>query len=529
MALEENDEAENRVDEGHNCARVIVSPTHDAWVARDTTRTKEKGNLENAKGCDRVERVRHAVGAKEGNPHGKIVASERHGDRKRGDTPTAELFARCCAVSQRVHGEGEGCNGENPNPAKWNRCEERSKPPGQQNQGRDTVDVSPTDSAKTRTLSDNELCRESEEVVDHRSEKSDERDKNDDQDRLHSLTLLESTNVRNICRGSLVEMVQHVLPPTHEQLVRAREVVALYLDPTPTAAIFIRGRKVFVKLESLQITGSFKIRGALAAIDAAHRDDPHGAVVTASAGNHGLGIAHASTLLGVRATVVVPVNASVAKVKKLSTYDIELLQFGTSYDEAQAHAKKLAEERSIRFISPFNDSDVIAGQSTVFDEMLRQAPELEHVVVSVGGGGLISGTLLSRDAQGRSDIRVTGVQPEESSALYHVLRGATMSEVEHRPTIADGLAGGGDDDAITNEIVAKSGIELVLVPEIDIRRAVRDIVEENGLVMEGSAAASYAAIAENRVGDETSRIGFIASGRNISHELLLELLDEPLA
>jgi len=290
----------------------------------------------------------------------------------------------------------------------------------------------------------------------------------------------------------------------------------------------VRGRKVFVKLESLQVTGSFKIRGALAAVDAAHRVDPNGAVITASAGNHGLGIAHAASLLGVRATVVVPANASVAKVKKLSTYNIELIQFGSSYDEAQSHAKNLADERSIRFISPFNDSDVIAGQSTIFDEMLRQAPAIEHVVVSVGGGGLISGTLLSRDAQDRSDIRVTGVQPEESAALYHVLRGATMSDIVHNPTIADGLAGGGDDGAITNELIAKSGIDLVLVPEVEIRRAVREIAENNGLVMEGSAAASYAAIAANRVDDVTSRVGFIASGRNISHELLIELLSEPL-
>lgn len=279
-------------------------------------------------------------------------------------------------------------------------------------------------------------------------------------------------------------------------------------------------------MESLQVTGSFKIRGALAAVDAAHREDPSGAVVTASAGNHGLGIAHASTLLGVRAMVVVPANASEAKVSKLSTYDVELVQHGSSYDEAQAYAQRVAVERSIRFISPFNDSDVIAGQSTIFGEMLGQSPELEHVVVPVGGGGLISGTLLARDATSRTDVRVTGVQPEESAALYHVLRGATMDEVVHHPTIADGLAGGGDDGAVTNEIVAKSGIELVLVPEVEIRQAVREIVEVNGLVMEGSAAIAYAAIAANRVGDATSSIGFIASGRNISHELLVELLRE---
>ena len=323
-------------------------------------------------------------------------------------------------------------------------------------------------------------------------------------------------------------MIRHVSVPSSDQLEHARDIVDHYLEPTPTVSILVRGRKVFVKLESLQVTGSFKIRGALAAVDAAHRVDPNGAVITASAGNHGLGIAHAASLLGVRATVVVPANASVAKVKKLSTYNIELIQFGSSYDEAQSHAKDLADERSIRFISPFNDSDVIAGQSTIFDEMLRQAPAIEHVVVSVGGGGLISGTLLSRDAQDRSDIRVTGVQPEESAALYHVLRGATMSDIVHNPTIADGLAGGGDDGAITNELIAKSGIDLVLVPEVEIRRAVREIAENNGLVMEGSAAASYAAIAANRVDDVTSRVGFIASGRNISHELLIELLSEPL-
>ena len=323
-------------------------------------------------------------------------------------------------------------------------------------------------------------------------------------------------------------MVRHVLPPSADHLAHAREVVAHYLTPTPTVTISVRGRKVFVKLESLQVTGSFKVRGALAAIDAAHRDDPSGAVITASAGNHGLGIAHAATLLKVGATVVVPENASIAKVKKLATYDIELIQFGSSYDDAQAHALELAEARSIRFISPFNDTDVIAGQSTVFDEMLTQAPSLEHIVVQVGGGGLMSGTLLSREAHGRSDIRVSGVQPEESAALYHVLRGARMSDVVHGSTIADGLAGGGDDGAVTNELIAKAGVELVLVPEVAIRRAVREIAETSGLVVEGSGAASFAAIAANQVDDATSQIGFIASGRNISHELFLELLSEPL-
>ena len=323
-------------------------------------------------------------------------------------------------------------------------------------------------------------------------------------------------------------MIRQVLPPSVEQIEAARRVIADHLVPTPTITLSLRGRPVFVKMESFQPTGSFKVRGALAAVDASRRDDPNGAVITASAGNHGLGIAYASSVLGVPATVVVPKNASVAKVKKLGNYMIELIQFGSSFDEAQAHAMTLADERSIRFISPFNNSDVIAGQSTAFDEILLQAPEIEHLVISVGGG-LLSGALISRDAHARSDIRVTGVQPNESAALYHVLRGATMAEVVHRPTIADGLAGGGDDGSVTNDLIASHDIPLVLVPEIDIRRAVREAAENNGIVIEGSASASYAAITNDLVDDTTSRIGFIASGRNISLELLLEILQEPLA
>ena len=324
-------------------------------------------------------------------------------------------------------------------------------------------------------------------------------------------------------------MIRHVLAPTQAQLEAARRVIADHLEPTPTVTLSLRGRAVRAKLEGLQVTGSFKVRGALAALDAAHREDPSGAVITASAGNHGLGVAYAANSLGVRATVVVPVNASALKVRKLLQFDIELIQFGSSFDEAQAHALSIAEDRCIRFVSPFNDTNVIAGQATVFDEMFHQSPGLEHLVVPVGGGGLISGALLARAEHRLDSLRVTGVQPEESAALYHVLRGVPMNEVVHRTTIADGLAGGGDEGAVTNELVAANEVPLVLVPELEIRRAVREAAEYNGLVMEGSSAAPYAAIANDYIGDAQSRVGFVASGRNIAHDLFVALLQEPLA
>ncbi len=199
--------------------------------------------------------------------------------------------------------------------------------------------------------------------------------------------------------------------------------------------------------------------------------------------------------------MVVPANASAVKVKKLRNYDIELIQFGSSYDDAQAHALELAAERSIHYISPFNDTNVIAGQATVFSEMLTQAPEIEHIVVPVGGGGLVSGVLMARARHGREDVRVTGVQPEASAAMYHVLRGSSMEQVRHRSTIADGLAGGGDDGAVTNELVVAHRVALVLVEEHFIRQGVREAAEANGLVLEGSAAAPYAAIVHELVDD----------------------------
>jgi threonine dehydratase len=321
-------------------------------------------------------------------------------------------------------------------------------------------------------------------------------------------------------------MNRQVLPPSPAQLEAARRVVADHLVATPTITINIDGRAVLVKMESLQPTGSFKVRGALAALDALRREDPSTVVVTSSAGNHGLGIAYAAETLGVKAVVVVPKNASAAKVKKLRGFNIELIQFGLSYDDAQRHAKQLAYERSLVYVSPFNNTNVIAGQATMMLEMLEQAPALEHLVVSVGGGGLLSGALFTRSALGRLDVRLTGVQPSNSSALYHVLRGVAMDDVHHEPTIADGLAGGGDDDSVTNEIVRDSKVPIVLVDEPLIREGVRRCLIESGILLEGSASASYSAIAYNLVNDAELTIGFVASGRNIAEDLLREILGE---
>jgi threonine dehydratase len=279
-------------------------------------------------------------------------------------------------------------------------------------------------------------------------------------------------------------------------------------------------------MDCLQPVGSFKIRGALAAISHALREDPRGAVIASSAGNHGLGIAHASQLLGATATVVVPRNASAAKVAKLKTYAITLIQHGDTYDEAQEHAHELAERHSLRFLSPFNDANVIAGQSTCFDELLAQLPDVEEVIVPIGGGGLMAGCLVSREVNERRDVIISGVQAENWAAMYHHLRGVADDDIPHSDTIADGLAGGVIHDGATNALIRANHVDITLVPEASVRRAVADALRDNGILLEGSSSVGYAALSEKLIDTADRRVAFIASGRNIADSLLREILAE---
>jgi len=321
-------------------------------------------------------------------------------------------------------------------------------------------------------------------------------------------------------------MTHHVPPPSSAQMEAARRVVADHLTPTPTISTSIRGRHVFAKMDSLQPVGSFKIRGALAAIADSLRQDPHGAVIASSAGNHGLGIAHAATLLGATATVVVPGNASAAKVAKLKTYDITLIQYGDTYDEAQEHAHELADAHSLHFLSPFNDPNVVAGQATCFDELLAQVPDIEEVVVPIGGGGLMAGCLVSRTANLRHDVKITGVQAENWAAMYHYLNGVAPDDIPHANTIADGLAGGVVEGAVTNALIEENKIDITLVPEASVRRGVAEALRDNGILLEGSSSVGYAALAEQLIDTADRRVAFIASGRNIADALLREILAE---
>lgn len=281
---------------------------------------------------------------------------------------------------------------------------------------------------------------------------------------------------------------------------------------------------LWCKLESLQPGGSFKVRGAVAAVSAAVAERPDVEVVTCSAGNHGLGVAYAAQLLSVPATVVLARTASAVKVARLKGFDIELVQHGESFSEAQDFALALAEERSARYISPYNDADVIAGQSTVATELLDQLPDVAHLLVPVGGGGLLSGIgLVLRDTGHR--VGLLGLQPARDAALVASLHEGHAVDIERGQTIADGLAGAIEEGSVTIDVINDLGIRVETLEEPQIRAAVRTAAVDHGLVLEGSAAIALAAAELGMVPFDEGPVAMVATGRNITASLLAELIE----
>jgi threonine dehydratase len=312
--------------------------------------------------------------------------------------------------------------------------------------------------------------------------------------------------------------------PVDEDLERAADVVAGELEPSPIVASPRLGDGVALKLETLQPTGSFKVRGGLVALSRAAADGVP--VVAASAGNHGLGVAYGAARFGVPATVVVPENASAKKLQALAEFPCTLVRHGDSYDEAEHHALALAAaDPELRFVSPYNDPDAIAGQSTIALELLRQVRDLSRVVVPVGGGGLISGIALGLAAAARPDVRVVGVVAAASPAMLRAYEAGHVDPVSLEPTLADGLAGNLEPATITVEIVRQHVDSIVEADEHAIADAMRFVAFEHGIVSEGSGAVGVAAlqtVSIEQAGEGTTAV--IVTGRNIAFATLADVL-----
>ena len=311
--------------------------------------------------------------------------------------------------------------------------------------------------------------------------------------------------------------VRAVAAPTRADLDAAAAVVADRLDPTPLLPAPALGADVYLKLETVQPTGSFKVRGGLAALS---RVGAGGRVVTASAGNAGLGIAWAAAALGVHATVVVAETASPAKVAALRALPVELVQRGASYDEAEAHALSLD---GATYVSSYNDTGMIAGQATVGRELDARFPGPLTVAAPLGGGSLVSG--LGLWAAGRAGARVVGVEADRSPAFTTALAAGGIAPFEVGDTLADGLAGNLEPGAVTFELVRDHATAVVQASEAEIEEAIRFLARAHGIVAEGAGATAVAGVMAGRVPrTDGEPLVVVVTGRNIALPRLAAIL-----
>jgi threonine dehydratase len=308
---------------------------------------------------------------------------------------------------------------------------------------------------------------------------------------------------------------QRVSAPSKEEVEVAAERIASHLRPTPLIESPLLG--ALLKLETLQPTGSFKVRGALAALT---RLEPGSRVVTASAGNHGLGVAWAAAALGLQATVVVPETASPAKLAALERFAVKLVRHGSSYDEAEARALDLAEVGS-RYVSSYNDREVIAGGGTIAFELTRQIEGPLTIVCPIGGGGLCAGVSLA--VAGHPGTRVVGVEAAASRAVSAALAAGGVVPIAVGETLADGLAGNLEPGAVTVELIRCHTESVISVSEGEIRAAIHFLANEHGLVAEGAGAVATAAVLAGGV-ELSGTVVALVTGRNIAERDLVPIL-----
>ena len=312
------------------------------------------------------------------------------------------------------------------------------------------------------------------------------------------------------------------------EAARARIRDAIYVSPCPASATLgeLTGTRCHVKLENLQMTGSFKERGALSKLLTLTPAERARGVIAASAGNHGLAVAFHAQRLGIAATIVTPEWAPLIKVANCRRHGATVVLAGEDYDAAYAEARRREAATGAVFVHPFDDPAVIAGQGTLGLELVEQVPDLDAVVVPVGGGGLIGGVALAVKAR-RPGVEVIGVQSAALPGLRAALEAGTPVGIPPAPTIADGIAvrrvGG-----LTFELCRRFVDEVVTVDEAEIANAILVLLEVEKTVVEGAGATTLAAVLNKKVALAGKRVALVLSGGNIDVNIVSRVIERGL-
>ena len=284
----------------------------------------------------------------------------------------------------------------------------------------------------------------------------------------------------------------------------------------------ILGCQVSLKFENLQFTASFKERGALNKLmSLVESGQTIEGVIAASAGNHAQGVAHHAQRLGLRAVIVMPRHTPTVKVERTRGFGAEVLLHGETFDEARDEALRLAAAQGLTFVHPFDDPAVIAGQGTIGQEMLKARPDLDTLVIAVGGGGLISGIATAARAL-KPDLQIVGVQTSRFPAMFNLMKGTTWPQ--GLSTIAEGIAVG-QPGQITRGIVRELVDDLMLVDEGDIEQAIVMLLEIEKTLVEGAGAAGLAALLKDPARFAGRKVGLVLCGGNIDPLLLASILE----
>ncbi len=304
-------------------------------------------------------------------------------------------------------------------------------------------------------------------------------------------------------------------------VLSAQHRIREYLSPTPLETAIDLGENIYFKLENVNPTHSFKIRGALNAILAQENTAREKGIIAASAGNHAMGVAYGASLTGAKATIVMPAQAPKRKIHGAERYGATAILHGDIYDDAEDYARKLEQQQGKLFISPYNDPYVLAGQGTISLEIFEQLPSVKRIIIPASGGGLLGGVAMAAKLV-NPDIEIIGVQSVATPAMYNLFYDEQLPQLN---TIADGLAGDIETGSITIPICKTYTDHIVLVEEAKIEEAIHWMFRTHGWVIEGAAAVGIAALLSQKITHDDRETIIIISGGNIDADKFLHLMN----
>lgn len=320
--------------------------------------------------------------------------------------------------------------------------------------------------------------------------------------------------------------------PTIEDIVKAQELLAGTIKKTPlqTSRTFsgIAGTNLFLKLECLQVTGSFKVRGAFVKISRLTERQTGYGVIAASAGNHAQGVAYAATLRKIPCTIVMPQNASPAKVAATRSYGAKVVRRGANYDDAWVATQEIAKAEGSTIVHAFDDPDIIAGQGTIGLELLEDLPDVDRIYLPIGGGGLAAGVAIAVKSR-KPNVKIIGVESRAFPAMKESVAKGALQSVKRGYSIADGIAVK-QPGKLTREIVSKYVDDIVLIDDTSIVKTMFLMMERAKLVAEPAGAASLAYLLSNNsyAASRKDKVATIISGGNVDMYLLGQVVAKGL-